>query len=262
LLIRAYPDETPDVAGEDYASDSIAGLTAALGTAIALRHRAKTGEGQLVEVPQVETMLGMMATEFLDYQMNGDVRTARGNDHHSHAPHNAYRCQGDDRWIAIDAGSDEQWHALCSTLGLADIEGDVRFGSQDSRWRNRRALDSVISQAVASWDRWQLFETLVAAGVPAGPVQDVADCFHCRHLRARGWFRHLVRDDIGGFDHPGSLFRWSRTPNPFWRAPCRLGEDNEYVYRALLGYSDAEYEELVTRGFVGTRFTSAALEHA
>jgi crotonobetainyl-CoA:carnitine CoA-transferase CaiB-like acyl-CoA transferase len=134
--------------------------------------------------------------------------------------------------------------------------------TQSSRWQHRRELDTIIAEAVAAWDRWKLFEALVAAGVPAGPVQDVADCFHCRHLRTRGWFRRLDRDDIGGFDHPGSLFRWSQTPNPFWRAPCRLGEDNEYVYLDLLEYSRAQYEELVARGLVGTGFTPAALERA
>ncbi|MGE0134818.1 MAG: CaiB/BaiF CoA transferase family protein [Dehalococcoidia bacterium] len=259
LVTRAYPDATPDLAGEDYASDSIGGLMAAFATAVALRHRARTGAGQLIEVPQVEAMMGLMAADYLDFQLNGEVATGRGNDHRSHAPHNVYRCLGDDRWIAIDVGTDAEWRALCRVLRLDRAADDARFATRDSRWQHRGELDAIVSRGCASWDRWKLFEALVGAGVPAGPVQDVADAFHCRHLREREWFRRLTRSDIGGFDHPGSLFRWRETPNPFWRAPCRLGEDNEYVYRELLGYSAEEYRELVAKGVVGTAFTPAAL---
>ncbi|MGE0227460.1 MAG: CaiB/BaiF CoA transferase family protein [Dehalococcoidia bacterium] len=262
LMVRAYPDATPDLAGEDYASDSIGGLTAAFATAVALRYRARTGLGQLVEVPQVEAMMGLMAIDYLDYQMNGAVAMGRGNDHRWHAPHNAYRCRGDDRWLAIDVGTDAQWSALCGVLGLSGGAHDARFETQDLRWRHRRELDALVARAVGGWEQWPLFEALVVAGVPAGPVQDAADCYHCRHLRANGWFRRLTRDDIGGFDHPGSLFRWANTANPYWRAPCRLGEDNEYVYRRLLNYSEAEYHELLANGSVGTRFTPAALGNA
>src|SRR3546814_99971 len=123
--------------------------------------------------------------------MSGSVPAARGNDHLSHAPHNAYRCTGDDRWIALDVGNDEQWRALCEVLGLRDAEQDARFASQTERWEHRRELDTIVAEAVSTWDRWRLFEALAAAGVAAGPVQDVADCFHCRHLRSRNWFRRI-----------------------------------------------------------------------
>src|SRR5690606_21726894 len=213
LMIRAYPDATPDAAGEDYACDSVAGLTAAFATAVALRHRARTGRGQLVEVPQIEAFMAMVGPDMLTHQMSGRVPEARGNDHFSHAPHNAYQCAGDDRWIALDVGTDEEWSSLCEILGLAEAGADARFASQQKRWEHRRELDAILTEAVAPWDRWRLFEALTAAGVPAGPVQDTGDCFHCRHLRSRTWFRRIARDDIGSFDHPGSVFRWASTPN-------------------------------------------------
>jgi crotonobetainyl-CoA:carnitine CoA-transferase CaiB-like acyl-CoA transferase len=259
LLLRAYPDATPDAAGEDYACDSVAGLTAAFATAAALRHRARSGRGQLIEVPQIEAFMAMVAPDMLDYQMRGTIPAARGNDHLTHAPHNAYRCAGDDRWIAIDVADDEQWLQLCDVLELHAAKQDARFREGRSRWEHRREVDRLVADAVAGWDRWRLFEALVAAGVPAGPVQDDADCFHCRHLRSRGWFRRLARSDIGSYDHPGSVFRWEHTPNPFWRAAVRLGEDNEYVYREVLGYDAQAYEALVAGGQVGTRFTDEVL---
>src|SRR5690606_30511904 len=110
-----------------------------------------------------------------------------------------------------------------------------------------------------AWDRWRLFEALTAAGVTVGPVQDSGDIFHCRHLRSRQWFKPTTRDDIGTFDHPGSHIRSASTPKPYWRAPCRLGEDNEYVYRTLLDYPQERYDELVEMGYVGTRFAASVL---
>jgi len=260
LMVRAYPDATPDAAGEDYACDSVAGLTAAFATAAALRHRARSGRGQLIEVPQIEAFMAMVAPDMLLCQMSGSTPSARGNDHVSHAPHNSYRCAGDDRWIAIDVSSDEQWRNLCDVLGLQAVVSDPRFASQHERWEHRREVDVIVADAVAGWDRWQLFEALVTARVPAGPVQDVADCFHCRHLRSRNWFRRISRDDIGSFDHAGSVFSWKSTPNPFWRGAVRLGEDNEYVYREVLGYDASKYDALVASGQVGTRFTDEVIQ--
>lgn len=136
---------------------------------------------------------------------------------------------------------------------------DPRWSTASSRWQHRRELDALLAPYIATHDRWRLFESLTAGGVPAGPVQDIGDCFHCRHLRARSWFQRLTRSDIGSYDHAGSVFRWRSTPNPFWRASVRLGEDNEYIYREVLGYSEDEYQALLASGQVGTRFTDAVL---
>src|SRR3546814_8972376 len=90
--------------------------------------------------------MALVAPGMLLCQMSGSVPAARGNDHLSHAPHNAYRCTGDDRWIALDVGNDEQWRALCEVLGLRDAEQDARFASQTERWEHRRELDTIAAE--------------------------------------------------------------------------------------------------------------------
>jgi crotonobetainyl-CoA:carnitine CoA-transferase CaiB-like acyl-CoA transferase len=258
-IVRAYPDMTLDAVGETYACDSIAGLTAALAATMALRHRAQTGRGQQVEVPQIEAFAQMMGTEILDYTINGRVAGAMGNDHRSHAPHGAYRCAGEDRWIAIDAGSEEHWRALCNVLGEPALATEPRFVGMVARWQHRRELDAVVGGLTRSWDREELFQRLQAAGVPAGPVQDDGDCFRCPHLAERGFFQEQTRADIGTFCYPGMLFQWTETPNRHRRPPVRLGEDNDYVYRGILGVSDESYRGLIESGEAGTTYPVSIL---
>jgi crotonobetainyl-CoA:carnitine CoA-transferase CaiB-like acyl-CoA transferase len=272
-IVRSYPDMTLDAVGETYACDSVAGLTAALATVMALRHRERTGVGQQVEVPQIEAFLQMMGTEILDYAMNGRVAGPMGNDHRTDAPHGAYPCREDreqgpeegeppqprDRWVAIHVQDEAQWAALCRVLRAEDLAADARFADMRARRQHRRELDAALARSTAAWDQMELFHALQAVGVPAGPVQDDGQCFRCPQLAARGFFPELTRDDLGTFRYPGMLFRWADTPNRHRRAPVKLGQDNEYVYRDLLGLSAAAYQALVAAGEVGDRYPEALL---
>jgi len=262
LILRAYPNATPEMAGETYACDSVAGLTAAFGALVALRRRTQTGFGQQVEIPQAEAFMQLMGVEYLDYQLNGRVREAVANDHRTHAPHNVYRCAGDDRWIAIDVQSDEQWLRLCRVLGLADQISDRGLATAPGRWERRRELDVALEAVTSKRGRDELFEALSAAGVPAGPVQDDRDAFNCLQLRSRDWYEPIYRDDFGTVDHPGRLFKLASTELLPRRHPPRLGEDNDYVYRELLRYSDEQVQSLVDAGLVGTSFSEEALARA
>ena len=259
LLLRAYPGATPEAAGDTYAADSIGGLSAALATVMALRHRARTGEGQLIEVPMIEGFTGLLGVEILDYQLNDRVRESVANDHRTRAPHNAYRCAREDRWIAIDVQTDAQWRSLCQVLGLDDLLQADDLTAAAGRWSRRRELDRRIEEQTLGRDRDDLFEKLVQAGVPAGPVQDDRDCFQCTQLRARDWFEPIHRDDIGTHDYPGRLFRMAGTAPPPRRPPPTLGEANEYVYRDLLGLRDEDYQRLLDAGLVGTGYNEALL---
>lgn len=259
-IVRSYPDMTLDAVGETYACDSIAGLMAAVATLMALRHRDRTGCGQQVEVPQIEAFVQMLGTEILDYTMNGRVAEPMGNDHRSHAPHGAYPCAGDDRWIAIEVEDERQWAALCDILGAEDLAADPRFATMADRWRHRRELDTTLAPLTRTWDSMELFRALQAARIPAGPVQDDGDCFRCPHLAARGFFQEQTRDDIGTFRYPGMLFQWTDTPNQHRRPPVKLGQDNDYVYLDLLGYADDAYGTLVDAGEIGATYPARVLQ--
>jgi benzylsuccinate CoA-transferase BbsF subunit len=203
-----------------------------------------------------------MGVEYLDQQMNGRVRESVANDHRSRAPHNNYRCAGDDRWVAIDVQTDRQWLALCDVLGLTELSVDEGLATAAGRWSRRRELDASIAAAISTRRRDELFTSLVAAGVPAGPVQDDGDAFRCPQLRARDWYEPITREDLGTADYPGRLFKMRATPMPPRRPPPKLGEGNEYVYRELLDWPEARIAALEEAGYVGTAFSEAALARA
>jgi crotonobetainyl-CoA:carnitine CoA-transferase CaiB-like acyl-CoA transferase len=267
-VARAYPDMTLDATGETYACDSVAGLTAAVATVMALRHRVRTGRGQLVEVPQIEAFMQMLGVELLDYALNGRIAASLGNDHRTHAPHGVYPTVGSgaggqgseedslsgSAWIAIDIASDEHWRALCRVLRADDLAADERYTTMAGRWDLRRELDTALGGYTRLWDKWELFRALQGEGIAAGPVQDEAECFTCPHLAARGFFQEQTRADLGTHRYPGMLFQWQDTPNRHRRPAPTLGQDNEYVYRSLLGYDAEAYQAQIDAGEAGTAY--------
>jgi crotonobetainyl-CoA:carnitine CoA-transferase CaiB-like acyl-CoA transferase len=256
--VRGYPDGTPDEGGEVYTADAAAGVQGALAVMFALFHRQRTGQGQQIELAQAENFLPMLAELILDWTMNGHDPGPWGNRHRSHAPHNVYPCRGEDQWIAIDVGTDAEFAALCHTLDLPDLIGDPRFADGPSRWTHQSDLDPLIAAQTHAYDKFDLMRRLQAEGVAAGPLQSAAERLACPQLRARGFFEELENDAVGRHLYPGLIWRMARTPNRLRRAPVTLGQDNDYVYRDLLGMSGEEYERRREVGTIGTHYLPQA----
>ena len=132
MSVVGYSGDEPLV-GELQApwSDVVAAVHAALATVVALRHRNLTGQGQLIEVAQLEATTSMLGEAFLEYQMTDAVPLPKGNFDTAHAPHNNYPCRdsetGTDRWVAIAVGDDAEWQAFCAALGHPAWAADARF---------------------------------------------------------------------------------------------------------------------------------------
>ena len=192
-----------------------------------------------------------MGEVILDYTMNGRVTEPQGNQHRSHAPHNVYPCQGDDRWIAIDVATQEQWDSLCSIMGGPEWAMDSKFADPVSRWNHQKELDEHISEWSRDKNDFELFHAMQKAGITAGPVQNEADAYNCPQLDEIGFFEELTGPETGTHSYPGLNFSMSKTSNELRRHPVRLGEDNEYIYKELLGLSDEEYVHLEELGQIG-----------
>ena len=254
-LLRGYPDAGPEALSESLASDGISGVQGAFAVMLALRHRERTGRGQLIELPLTEGFLPVLGEFIMDATMNGRDTPPQGNSHRNHAPHNVYGCQGDDNWIAIDIGTDAEFRALCAVLDLGAIPSDARFATASARRQHVSALDLLIAEACAKRDKEALFHELQANGVCAAPTHNAVEALDDPQLNARGFFEPLPTGDEGKpFRYPGLTFRMHRTPNALRTPPVRLGEHNHAIYRDLLGYSEAEFEELEARGLIATRF--------
>ena len=249
--IRSYPDETPEAAGDVYTGDAVAGVMGAFGVAMALRARRRTGRGQMIELSQAENFLPILGDFILDWTANQRDAGPQGNQHRTHAPHGYYQCAGDDRWIGIDCDSDAAWSAICDVLGAADLASDARFTSEAGRYQHRASLDKLLSEYTRERSDAELFQTLQNRGVIAGPVQNDADAFACPQLDARGFFEELPSDSYGTRRYPGLIFSMANTPNRLRRVAPRLGQDNDYVYRDVLGYSETEYQHAQESGQAG-----------
>lgn len=249
--IRSYPDETPEAAGDVYTGDAVAGVMGAFAVAMALRARRRTGRGQMIELSQAENFLPILGDFILDWTANQRDAGPQGNQHRTHAPHGYYPCDGEDRWIGIDCDSDAAWSAICDVLGAGELASDPRFASEARRYEHRVELDRSLSEYTRHRSDAELFQALQDVGVIAGPVQNDADAFACPQLNARGFFEELPSDDCGTRRYPGLIFSMANTPNRLRRVAPNLGQDNDYVYREVLGYSEADYRRAQESGQAG-----------
>jgi len=253
--LRGYPGESPELLSESLASDGISGVQGAVAVMMALRHRERTGEGQLIELPLTEGFFPILGEFVMDYTMNGRDTPTQGNRHPWHAPHNVYPCTGDDNWIAIDVDSEEEFISLCSVMDAKQLVADERFANAPARRKNIEALDQEISALTRTREKEALFEALQHAGVCAAPVRNAVEVLDDPQLDARGFFEELeTADDRSVYRYPGLVWRMANTPNSLRTSPVRMGEHNREIYCDLLGYTDDEVASLEERGLVGTAY--------
>ena len=224
-------------------SDFSAPYFAASSIFAALYHRERTGEGQFIELSQAEATVNLLGTDILEFTANGDLPPRNGNRSRDIAPHGAFPCSGDDRWIAIACEDDAAWQRLASAIGAPDLASDSRFATLEARREHEEELEAAIGQRTRDYDAWELMHALQAVGVMAAVVEDLEDMVaRDPHLQ-----RHLVpvsdpRDDFTFLTHAQPARVDGKLPSirrsPFW------GEHNAEVYRDILGLTETEIAEL------------------
>ena len=246
-----YPGALADESGTSLLADPAAGVSGAMAFMSGLRHRRRTGEGLQLELATAENFTGYIGDYLLDYSMNGRLAGYRGNRDLVYAPQGVYPCAGEDRWLSISIGTDEEWRALCGVMGRDDLGADERYATLDAR----RAAHDDVDTEILTWSIFQdpieAMQQLQAAGVAAGAIMNERDAYSDPHLRDRGYFETLEHPEAGTFEYPGVVWRTQNTPNHLRHAAPRLGEDNEYVYKELLGYSEEEYQHFVETEHAG-----------
>ena len=251
--LRGYEGEGPTTTTGVAPADAAGGAGIVFAVQAALLHRKKTGRGQLIDLPLSENFLPFLGGALMDYSMNKRVQRPRGNHHRFLAPHNCYRCRGEDAWINITVTSEPEWHSLCEVIGRPEMAQDARYADPVTRWHNQRALDAEIEAWTRSQDARELMNTLRKAGVTAGALLTEEECFEDPHLRDRGFFQEMDHREAGRHRYPAGLWKMSGTDLSAKPAPC-LGEHNGYVYQELLGFGQDEVRSLKERGHIGTEF--------
>jgi len=254
--LRGYTDLDKSTSTTSVAHcDASGGPNAALAAVMALRYRRKTGRGQLIELAQVEGVIPQLGEAIMDYTMNGRVQDSLGNrDLHGAAPCGNYRCKGEDRWVSITVRGDEEWEGFCRALGYPEWTRDEKFSTVLSRYKNQDELDKRVERWTLQHDPYAAMSVLQKEGVAAAPVTDAADIYADPHMKEIGVLEEVTHPEVGTHIYPGIGWRQLRTRNSIRRYACRLGEDNEYVYKELLGVSDEEYGELEREGHIGMDF--------
>ena len=249
--LMGYRGGPPHISGNAY-PDPVASLNAAAAVLVALWHREQTGEGQFVDVAQIEGTTCLIGEAVLGYAMTKEIPERMGNRDISKAPQGCYRCRGDDRWIAIAVSSDEEWEALCCTMGGPPWAKDERFSDQLSRRKNQDELDRLLETWTIQHDHYEIMYLLQGAGVPAGAALDAKELVTDAHLQAAGFFWDIDEREAGRRIYAGLPIRLSTTPAQLrLPAPC-LGEHNEYVLGEILGLPKEDISQLESDGIIGT----------
>ncbi|MDH3604876.1 MAG: CoA transferase, partial [Candidatus Tectomicrobia bacterium] len=184
-LLWGYADSPLDAHSKIAHPDYIASGTLALSVLAALHHRAKTGQGQFIEIAQVEATAAAMEVAFLDYFANGRVAAPIDNRDPNAVPQGCYPCLGHDAWCAVSCSTEAQWRSLAQLIGGDDLAAAPRFATAAERWQRHDELDALISGWTQQYTPRQAMRRLQTAGIPAGMVQTGEDLWGDAHLRMR-----------------------------------------------------------------------------
>jgi crotonobetainyl-CoA:carnitine CoA-transferase CaiB-like acyl-CoA transferase len=219
MSITGEPDGDPQKVGVALV-DVLAGLFATVGILAALRHRDATGEGQLVEVDLLSSLLAALVNQTSGYTIAGVVPERMGNAHPSIAPYELYPSAEGELIIAV--GTDRQFAALCDVLGDPALAGDPRFLTNAARVENRSALKEALVARLAGRPAHTWVDELTAARVPAGVVNDVGAAVKLAERLGLAPVAAVPREDGSAVPLIRNPIRLSATPARYRSAPPRL----------------------------------------
>ena len=246
MSITGEPDRPPMKVGVAMA-DLLTGLYAVIGVLAALAERAASGRGQHLDLALFEATVGTLANQAMNYLVSGRPPGRRGNAHPNIVPYQDFPTA--DRRIVVCVGNDRQFAALCRLLGQEDWAADPRFATNPARVAHREVLVGRISEVLMTRPADHWLKALGEAGIPAGPIQDIAEALACPQALARELVRRIADPHRGTFPGLASPLRFSRTPVRYRRPPPALGADTDAVLGEL-GLDPPEIARLRKTGVI------------
>ena len=248
MAITGEPDGAPVKAGVALV-DVITALYAHGAILAALHHRARTGEGQYLELSLMECGIAALINAATAYLVGGEVQGRWGSAHPSLVPYQAFRAR--DGYLMVGAGNERLWRTFCDVLGDGEMARDARFDSNAKRVAARGELVERIEASLAARSRDEWVQAFSAAGLPAGPINDIAQVFADPQVRHRAMAVEVDHPTAGRVRLPGMPVKFATTPARGQGPPPLLGEHTDQVLRCVLGLTAAAIAELRASGAVG-----------
>jgi crotonobetainyl-CoA:carnitine CoA-transferase CaiB-like acyl-CoA transferase len=231
------PGGGPQRAGVPIA-DIITGMYASIAICAALAHRAQSGQGQHLDLALLDSQVALLAYQNTNYFATGKPPGRIGNLHPNIVPYQPFRARDGD--VILACGNDNLYRKFCAAAGCPELAADPRFASNGKRVENRKELTRLLGEIFLRRTKQEWVELLEAAGVPNGPINDIAQVFAEPQVQARGVKIGLEHAVAGQLPMVASPMRFSGTPLEHRLAPPVLGQHTEEVLQELLGMSDAQ----------------------
>ena len=246
--LTGWPDGEPIGTGIAY-TDFLAPHVGALALVAALDHRRRTGEGQYIDFSQYEGVIHALGPAVLEWTANGREAERLGNRDPEAAPHGAWRCK-DGRYVVIACFTEEHWEGYRAAIGRPDWTDLERMRRKWSRLCEQDEIDRHTALWCGERTAARAFKAMRERGVPSGVVKSPEEMHRDPQLRHRSHYRVLEHPTMGARTYDSPAFRLSKTPGALTKAAPLLGEDNERVFKGLLGIGDAEYADLLADGAI------------
>jgi glutaryl-CoA transferase len=232
MHITGEPEREPMKIGVAFA-DVFTGLYAVIAIEAALIECARSGRGQHIDMSLLDALVGVLANQALNYLVSGTSPNRMGNAHPNIVPYQVFPTA--DGHVVIAVGNDGQFLRLCEVIATPDLAQDTRYASNAGRVAHRAELVARIAQETVRFTRAELLPALEKAGVPAGPIHDIAEVFADPQVIARAMRLDLAAPETASGTVPGvrTPILFSRTPLAYENASPRLGADTEEILADL-----------------------------
>ena len=256
-FVNGWPDKPPTSPPFGFA-DSIAGISAAMGTAMALYQRERTGRGEVIDVALYEPLMFIVGDMILKYTSLGEIQGRVGNGTGSASPRGIYQA-ADGAWLSIAASNEVIARRLFQAMGQPELSDDPRFATNPARMANNDAIQHEVSSWVAARPRAEILKILDEFEVVSAAVNDARDIVADPHFRDRTLVELTGSEVLGSVLMPGPVLHLASAAGPRYDGVPEIGEHTRTVLTELLSLTPAELDGLSGRGIIGPCMTASTV---
>ncbi len=254
MSITGQPDDQPGggpVKVGVALTDVFTGMYATVAVLAALRHRDATGEGQHIDLSLLDVQVATLANQAMNYLVSGEAPRRLGNSHPNIVPYQAFPAA--DGHLILAVGNDDQFRRFCEVAGISELADDPRYATNSARVAHRKGLVERLEAILRTRTRAEWLQALEPAGVPCGPINDIAEVFQDPQVQSRGLARQYRRPDGSTVPGVANPIRYSATPIADAPAAPQLGADTFSVLQEWLRMDADEIRQLREAGVVEAR---------